>query len=284
VSSITPPASASASVPLTAPESVPGPVTSEGLGVAVDDVRAVEERAARAWPETDHLMRDGWRLRYSPGVPNRRANSVLPIHPLVTDGLETVIDHVESFYGERGLPSRFMVSPASLPENLDRVLEGRGYYINAPTDVQWAAAADVELAADVRHEVRLSSEPDMDWMGVYMEGVSDSDEIEKKSDLIQRIGGEFVLARVTAEGQTVSVGLGVVDTGWTGIFCMHTLNTHRRCGYARSVLGAMTRWGQEKGGSKMYLQVERSNPGARTFYERAGFLTRYGYHYRTKDV
>jgi len=272
------------SAPTSVPTSVPGAVTSEGLGVAVDDVRAVEQRARRAWPETYHLMRDGWRLRYSPGVPNRRANSVLPVHPLVTGGPEAAIDYVESFYGERGLPSRFMVSPACSPENLDRILEERGYHIDAPTDVQWADAADVERAVDVGHDVRLSSQPDRDWMGVYMEGVSDSEEIDKKTDLIRRIGAEFTLARIVVEGQTVSVGLGVVDAGWTGIFCMHTLNTHRRCGYARSVLGAMTRWGQGKGGEKMYLQVERSNPDARAFYERSGFLTRYGYHYRTKDT
>jgi len=261
-----------------------GPVTGQGLNVAIDDVRAGEERAARAWPETGHLMLDGWRLRHSPGVPNRRANSVLPIHPLTARDVEAAIDQVETFYGDRDLPSRFMVSPASTPENLDHILERHGYCIDAPTDVQWADTVDVGRMAGVEHQVSLSSQPDMDWMKVCMEGVKDSDEIARKRNLIQRIGAEFTLARIAVDGQTVSVGLGVNDTGWTGIFCMHTLHDHRRRGYACSVLGALTRWGQEKGASKMYLQVEHSNPGARAFYERSGFLSRYGYHYRTKEV
>jgi len=177
-----------------------------------------------------------------------------------------------------------MISPACMPENLDRCLDERGYHVDAPTDVQWADTTDVEQRLPVGHEVNLSSRLDADWMGVYQEGVSDSDEIAKKESLIQRIGAESMLARVSIGGQVVSVGLGVFDRGWTGIFCMHTLNKHRRCGYARSVLGALTRWGHEKGALKMYLQVECSNPGARTFYEHSGFLTRYGYHYRTKEA
>jgi GNAT superfamily N-acetyltransferase len=263
--------------------SPPGPVNAKGLSVAVDDVRAVEQRAANAWPETHHQMLDGWRLRYSPGVPNRRANSVLPLYRLMTQDTPGAITKVEAFYHTHGLPSRFMVSPACEPDNLDQKLAERGYHIDAPTDVQWADSTTVELSLQNIHKAELLAEPDMDWMGVYMEGVADRHEMSVKRDLIRRIGADYVVARVDLDGGPVSVGLGVFDQGWTGIFCMHTLNKHRRLGFAGAVLGALTRWGREQGGDRMYLQVERDNPVARAFYERSGFETRYGYHYRTKE-
>ncbi len=261
-----------------------GTVTSDGLTVTIDDIRGVEERAARAWPETDHRMLGGWRLRHSPGVPNRRANSVLPIYPPVTENVQSGIADVEAFYGRHGLPSRFMISPASMPVDLDRVLEEQGYHIDAPTDVQWADREEVGQRAAICHDVKMSTGPDLDWMGVYMEGVTDRHEIERKTELIHRIGAESVLARIDVDERPVCVGLGVHDTGWTGVFCMHTLSDHRWQGYARSVLGALAAWARDRGDRNMYLQVERSNPGARAFYEQSGFGTRYGYHYRTRET
>ncbi len=120
-------------------------------------------------------------------------------------------------------------------------------------------------------------------MDVYMEGISDDQEISRKSDLIKRISSNRILVQLMVDNEPISVGLGVYEAGWTGIFCMHTLNQYRRRGFAKTVLGALTRWGQGQGGAHMYLQVERDNPAARTFYEQCGYITRYGYHYRTKE-
>ena len=260
-----------------------GPITVTGLSVDVADVRSVEMLAAKAWPETHHQMLGGWRVRHSPGIPNRRSNSVLPLLSPGSIRTDDAVRQVESCYSELGLPSRFMVSPACEPTELDRVLEQCGYYIDAPTDVQWASASDVLAAAPLSFDVGLSVDPDMDWMKVHMEDNADNERISLKSDLINRISCKKVLAKVKLYKETVAVGLGVFNAGWTGIFCMHTLRQHRRCGYARGVLGALAHWGIEQGGKQMYLQVERNNPIARLFYEQCGFVTRYGYHYRTKE-
>jgi len=261
-----------------------GTITADGLSVPVTDVRAVEERASRAWPETQHEMIGGWRLRYSPGVPNRRANSVLPIFSPEGANVEKCVEKVEAYYRERKMPARFMISPPSEPTDLDQFLSDRGYHIDAPTDVQWADAAGLSRLSGDGLQVEFDQNPTMDWMSVYMEGVSDAAEIGKKRDLISRIGAPFTLAQVRVGGKVASVGLGVSEDGWVGIFCMHTLTDFRRQGLARAVLGGLVRWGQDMGGAQMYLQVERDNPGARQFYESAGFTTCYGYHYRTKDV
>jgi len=264
--------------------SPPGPVTADGLIVAVNQVRSVEGRAARAWPETTHYMLDGWRLRHSPGIANRRANSVLPLWYSGDGQIDAAIDTVEAFYRDRKSPSRFMISPASDPPDLDQILDVRGYHIDAPTDVQWARGNDVIEATDAAIETKVMDRPDLNWMSVYMEGTTDRAEIATKHNLIGRIGGRKAAVRIDVEGRAVSVGLGVFDDGWTGVFCMHTLIAHRRQGYGRAVLGALSRWGVDQGGEDLYLQVERDNPVARSFYERSGFATKYGYYYRTRKV
>ncbi|NQW00783.1 MAG: GNAT family N-acetyltransferase [Rhodospirillales bacterium] len=261
-----------------------GSVRARDLRVAVGDVRVVEGCAANAWPATMVQQTDGWQVRYSPGVANRRANSVLPLFDHSAQNLADRIGDVETFYGQRQLPSRFMISPASQPENLDDELERQGYHIDAPTLVQWCATADVTGPDGDSAEVELLDGPTEDWMSVYMEDVQDQGEIALKSDLIMRIGAAHILAKINGPGGAVAVGLCVYEKGWAGIFCMHTLQSHRRRGLGRQVLVELRDWARKKGAERMYLQVESDNPSARQFYQTSGFVTQYGYHYRTKET
>lgn len=261
---------------------VPGPVTAREIDIPLKQIRAVERRAARAWPATFVHNCHGWQLRHSPGVPNRRANSVLPNGGVPSDELDAAIDGAEMFYAERSLPSRFMISPAADPGDLDQRLADLGYWIEAPTDVQWAKASDIasiEIAGD---GLTILDSPSDEWMSVYMDEETDRKAIADKKRLIERIACRRALVCLQAGGKTVSVGLGVFDDGWTGAFCMHTLKEKRQCGYGRAVLSALARWSEINGAAHMYLQVERDNPNAQRFYERAGFVTRYGYRYRSK--
>ena len=260
-----------------------GSVKAENLSVSLDDVRIVEGCAAHAWPPTSITRLSGWQLRYSPGVTNRRANSVLPIYGDVQGDLSRQIKEVEAFYAARNLPSRFMVSPAAQPCDLDMQLEQAGYFIDAPTYVQWAKTKTALNACCSTADVELIASPTDAWMAVYMEGVEDAPEIALKKDLIGRIKADHVLAQVRGEGGLMAVGLGVFEQGWVGIFCMHTLKTCRRQGLARQLLGELAGWASHKKAPDMYLQVEQDNPVAQTFYESAGFTTQYGYHYRTKE-
>lgn len=260
----------------------PGPVTANALDIPLEQVRAVEHRAARAWPATFVHDCRGWRLRHSPGITNRRANSVFPNEGVPRGELDAAIDDVELFYAERSLPSRFMISPAADPGDLDQRLADLGYRIEAPTDVQWANAGDIKSASGDGTNLTIVDSPTEEWMSVYMEGETDRRAIADKRLLIERIACRRALVCLQAEGITVSVGLGVLEDGWTGTFCMHTLKEKRRSGYGRAVLGALARWSEKNGVQRMYLQVERDNPDARRFYERAGFVTRYGYRYRSK--
>ena len=107
-------------------------------------VRLLDELAGRATAPSIVEPLDGWQLRASPDAPFRRANSVLPNGDLAagTD-LEDAITTVEQFYEARELPARFQLSSAARPEDLDHVLEQRGYEIEAPVVVMCAGATIV---------------------------------------------------------------------------------------------------------------------------------------------
>jgi ribosomal protein S18 acetylase RimI-like enzyme len=78
----------------------------------------------------------------------------------------------------------------------------------------------------------------------------------------------------------VAVGLGVLEQGWVGVFCMNTRPEFRRQGAGQAVLRALAGWGDEAGATRMYLQVMEENQPAGGLYTRAGFGTLYTYHYR----
>jgi ribosomal protein S18 acetylase RimI-like enzyme len=67
-----------------------------------------------------------------------------------------------------------------------------------------------------------------------------------------------------------------------GVFGMATVPAFRRRHAATAVLDALAAWGQERGASRLYLQVMQDNLPALALYERAGFTTLYEYYYREK--
>ena len=95
--------------------------------------------------------------------------------------------------------------------------------------------------------------------------------------------GKHVLAQIKDQRGLVAVGIGVYEQGWCGVFCMHTLNSYRRQGYARKIFGAQCDWARAEGAKRLYLQVEQDNSIALNFYWESGFQTLYGYHYRAKE-
>lgn len=262
----------------------PGSVKAADLRVPLDQVRRVEQCAADAWPPTEVHDRVGWRIRYSKGIANRRANSVLPLTGPAPKRLSQSISEVETFYATRGLPSRFMVSPACVPGSLDEELACRGYAIDAPTHVQWAKSAEVATQAQTGFPVEFIDAPTAAWMACYMEGETNPRALALKMRLIARIEPAHVLAQISGADGIRAVGLCVAERGWGGIFCMHTLKAHQRRGLARQILAALATWSADQAVADMYLQVEHDNSVAKCFYQQSGFETQYGYHYRTKEI
>ena len=260
------------------------PVTRVGL----ETVRFLDELAANATAASTVQLLDGWLLRAAPEYPFRRSNSTLP-HGGDGLGLETRIAMVEDFYLHRGLPVRFQMSPAALPDGLDDVLETHGYEIEEPTLVLTADTERVveRTKRDDAREVTVGEGIDEYWVAEYASAYGDDevgrDRLRAYAHLLQRLAPAVGTAVLPVDETPAAIGLGVLERGWTGVYAMGTRREVRRRGAGTAVLHALARWAERRGATRMYLQVEAANDGARQLYSRAGFETAYRYHYRTSS-
>lgn len=251
-----------------------------------EDVRLIDEIAANATAATTTQLVDGWLLRAAPGYPFRRSNSALP-YGGDSIGLEARIGMVEDFYAARKLRARFQMSPAALPVGLDDVLETRGYEIEEPTLVLVADTAGVveHTARDDAGAVTVGEGIDEYWVAEYASAFGDDEaargRLRAYGHMLGQLGPAVATAVLPVDETPAAVGLAVLERGWTGVYAMGTKPEVRRRGAATAVLYALARWAQGRGASRMYLQVEVTNDGARQLYTRAAFETAYRYHYRT---
>jgi ribosomal protein S18 acetylase RimI-like enzyme len=270
-------------------------------------IHFIEELAANAWTAAVVQVVDGWRLRFNWRV-TQRANSVWPNESQGELDLEAKLQLVEDFYTRHGMRARYQMCPATQPAELDDVLAQRGYIAVSHTSVQIApietviqraqanqvsdqvavpvrpvrAAVSVRAAVELRREqVVCVGNLDDEWFATYAEGAHMADhERAMRRGILERIGPRAGYALVRMEERPVAVGVGVVERGWAGIYCMETLPKFRRRGAATAVIGALAQWVQTQGARQMYLQVMLNNAPARALYAGLGFKPLHTYHYR----
>ncbi len=248
-------------------------------------IQQLETFAANAWPAAEVAALAGWRLRYTAGV-TRRANSVWPNG--ATGELEVAekLLAAEAFYRARKLPTRYQISPAAQPLDLDDQLAARGYTAVARTAVQVAPittllAKTPPLRQYPTFAIEVAETFDEEWFAAYMDfAEEDAAGFAIRREILQRIGASTGFALLQIDDQPAAVGLGVVEAGWLGIFCMGTAPAFRRRGAARTILRTLAIWAQMQDADHAYLQVMDKNSAARPLYAGIGFQTLYHYHYR----
>jgi GNAT superfamily N-acetyltransferase len=251
-----------------------------------DDSLSIEERLERrafdAWPAATVHDLDGWKLRYTSGV-TRRANSVWPGALRGPLSLEERVARAERFYEERSAPSCFQIIPIDAAHGLDEDLARRGYDIDAPVWIQTAPIDVLASAWGPAHlTVRVAPGYDAAWLHVAVTRGRFRDAASVLTALLDRIGPSALFATALRDEEPIAIALGVLSAPFIGIFNMMTVPEHRREGAAGGLLLALARAADTRGIRHAYLQVERDNHAAMTLYARAGFTTRYGYHYRVR--
>ncbi|MGW4300172.1 GNAT family N-acetyltransferase [Streptomyces sp. NPDC004376] len=248
--------------------------------------------AARAWRPVESERLGQWELRAAGGF-TRRANSVLPLgEPGLP--LDAALLAVRRWYDERGLPAYVQTAsgPDGVPEPLCAELERRGWTREVTAELWTGGLAPVADRAEGAGVV-LSREADEAWLARYQrKGVSDvalrvlgwgsprSSEVES--------GGQPSVWFATVPGAAgeapAAIGRCVVDGRWAGFAAVEVDPARRRQGLATEVMAALARRALEEGASAAWLQVEESNTGARTLYDRLGFAPHHAYHhYRAPD-
>ena len=247
-------------------------------------IQILEELTANAWsPEISQVL-DGWHMGYSRGV-TWRANSVFPIGDYGRYTLKEKLSFVEDFYKRFKHYPTFKLTKASQPSELEAELVKRGYVSSDLTEVRISNANETMdntisvLPCPARIETNLTDE----WFDFYVRSSGYSEiGIEVRHGVLERIGSVKGFAMVEIEAELAAVGLGIIERGWLGIYCMATTTDQRRLGGATQVLNSLAEWGLSQGSEKMYLQVEADNDPAKRLYTRAGFEFLHSYQYWKK--
>lgn len=243
-----------------------------------DDVLAMEQAAAAAWPATRIADVDGWKVRLSGGG-SRRANSVLP---LVFEGgdVERAIDATEHLYRADKVRSYFQVSSISRPVDLDARLAARGYTYEEPCLLM----AKRLRPSPMPEGIDCASDPSPAWLSVYTEPLEPVRKAAAPAVLavVPKPRQFFLLSR---HCEPLTSALSVRSgTGVALVECVATATAGRRKGGAQIIMDAVESWSHANGAKFCALQVVEGNSAARTLYERRGYVTAGRYHYRWKNV
>jgi GNAT superfamily N-acetyltransferase len=240
-------------------------------------LRRIEEISLNSWPALQQILFDGWILRFSRGH-TKRANSVNPFFGSHLD-VDEKIDTCERLYAEQGLPTVFRLTPFFSPPDLDQVLEKRNYTKVAPTLV---LRLDLN-GYDARPSpaVELREERLDDWIDTFCRfSRSAVEEHQAHREILEAIPSRRFLASLADAGQIVACGMGVLETGYFGLFDLITDPHQRNKGYGTKLVTSLLHWAQGNGASHAYLQVVGRNAPARHLYAKMGFEEAYPYWYR----
>ncbi len=237
----------------------------------------IEELSLNAWPGLQTVIIDGWIARLSLGY-TKRANSVTPLYT----GRRPLADKVsecEALFRHAGLPLIFRLPSftADTPE-LDAILAAREFRQYDETVVHQLELS--QTTARWSPQATLSTGPALDaWLQRYHR-FSESALSSAHRQIISLISGDRAFLTLMHEGNAVACGLGVVSSGYLGIFDIVTDPAYRRYGFGRAVMQSLLAWGRDHGATHTYLQVVAANTKARQLYDQLGYEEVYRYWYR----
>lgn len=248
----------------------------------MNDHRVIEEISLNTWPARQTLLLNGWILRYADGY-TKRANSVNPLwfHP--DAGLEQTIARAEAFFTGHRLDTVFKLTPFAVPQELDRVLEKRGYEVRDVCGVMTRDIADEPPPAPDQAEIR--DRLDEEWLDAFA-AFQDMPPNHKAIAgwLLEQSALRQGFALVFRDGVPVACGLGVIQDGYMGLYDIVTDPRWRGRGYGKQLLLHLLAWGKRNGARRAFLQVLQTNEPALALYRKLGFRTAYTYWYRVKAV
>jgi len=243
-------------------------------------ITTLEEFSLNAWASLQTLAYDGWIIRFADGY-TKRANSINPLYPSGMD-LEKKIHFCESLYREKKLPVVFKMTPAVHPNDLDERLHRDGYQKNSPTSVQIfdLSLKDLQVeSSGVEIQEKLSEEWLENYCSMNAVSVSNKNTLRK---ILNNIVPRCCFVSIKYDDKVVACGLGVLQSGYIGLFDIVTDKSFRNRGYGQQVVKGILVWGKQNNAKTAYLQVMLDNTPALRLYSKIGFSEQYQYWYRIK--
>jgi ribosomal protein S18 acetylase RimI-like enzyme len=241
----------------------------------------IEELSFNSWPALHSIHYDGWMLRLADGFTDR-CNSVWPLYGSSLK-VEDKVSRSESFYASKSQPSIFRITSDPGHRALDGYLNDRGYVVKTPTVVQTLDIGGVTRLSGIE-EVKISRYPDDSWIRDVVDVMEFTGPTATYRAILENVVWPLGLARISDSGKVITLGLGVVEDRFLGMYGAHTRPSHRRQGWGRKLMMGLMKWGLSLGAELAYLHVEADNIPARTLYDSMGFVEAYRYWYRVKSV
>lgn len=242
-------------------------------------ITTLEELSLNAWPALQTVLYDGWIVRFADGY-TKRANSINPIYVSNQD-VDAKIRFCESLYQQRNLPIVFKMTASVHPVDLDQELATKGYQINSPTSVQTIDlnAVDWQVPSAAERQYELSDT----WLESFcnMSAVPDTHRMTLQK-ILTSIIPKCCFVSMKVNERNVACGLGVLQSGYIGLFDIVTDPGFRKRGYGYQVVNSILDWGKQNGAQTGYLQVMLDNIPALRLYSKIGFEEQYQYWYRVK--
>jgi len=242
-------------------------------------ITTIEELSLNAWASLQTMLYDGWVIRFANGY-TKRANSVNLLYSSNID-IGEKLPFCENLYREQNLPTVFKLTPAVCPHDLDDRLDKRGYQKDSPTSVQTVdlEVSDLQVPSTAELQESLSDA----WLGNFC-AISAISAAHRKTlrEILINIMPRHCFVSLTSNGRVVACGLGVLQSGYIGLFDIVTDPDFRRRGYGQQLVTSILAWGKANQAKMAYLQVMLNNPPALQLYAKLGFMEQYQYWYRIK--
>lgn len=244
------------------------------MTMSIDDIRLLEELNFNAWPALQSVHVDGWLVRKTGGI-SRRVNSVNAIGTGRL-ALEARIAHCESLFSSWGMRRVFRITPLCEDE-LEPLLQARGYTVEAPTNVMVATLAP--HAPDARVHLTTTFDPAWAAASARLRGIPD-DEAAILLNQHRLIAVPTIWASVALGDTIMAVGAAAVERGWAGLHGIYVGREGRRQGLARAISASLLAHAHQLGARRAWLQVEQANAAAIPLYKDLGFDTAWMYRHR----
>lgn len=243
-------------------------------------IKNIEELSLNAWASLQTMFYDGWIMRFAEGY-TKRANSVNPLYPSSID-IDEKIHFCEYIYQQRNLPVVFKMTSSVYPGDLDEQLHANGYQMDSPTSVQTIDLNVANLQGISRAE--LQGELSDAWLENFcrMSAVATM-HTKTLRKILMNIVPKHCFVSIQSNDRIVACGLGVLQSGFAGLFDIVTDKEFRNRGYGQQIVKSILDWGKQNHAKTGYLQVMIDNLPALNLYSKIGFTEQYQYWYRIKS-
>ncbi|CAM4379034.1 GNAT family N-acetyltransferase [Paenibacillus alkaliterrae] len=179
------------------------------------DNKVIEELSLNNWQPLSTLLYDGWVMRFSDGY-TKRANSINPIH-ISTYDLNLKIQECEKIYSSNNLRTTYKITPFVHPENLDEVLEERGYSLIDFTSVQTLTLDDIIEPS--LNSVNIDENLNVEWLDNFcrLNNIEEKNKYTMKQMLTNVMTKKSFVSLYYKE-HVIACGLGVIEREYIGLY------------------------------------------------------------------